>query len=285
MKKRRFPLQLALIALTLTANLTARCAEYDVREDCVLLINSPQLWTEPAQDAAAEKTHWKAGARVTVIETKKGETAGTTWERVFFDGDEGWLPGVYLTEPPQTVDPAKLSAIGTEPVDRFHGIAPEYAPGDLVSIGPRYNDEIDYKLRAEAAEAHERLVKAAKADGVYLYVVSGYRSWKKQQRIYQGKLKRSGWEQDTVAKPGHSEHQLGVAIDYTDGELATLLKPEFGEAKAGKWLAAHAPQYGFAVTYTIHNRHVTGYAPEPWHYRYWGNPELAKAKHEAALGL
>jgi D-alanyl-D-alanine carboxypeptidase len=84
-----------------------------------------------------------------------------------------------------------------------------------------------------------------------------------------------------VAKPGHSEHQLGTAVDVAGADDETVLKTEFGDTPAGKWLTAHAPAFGFAISYTAANRATTGYIPEPWHYRYVGS--AARARHEAAL--
>jgi len=149
-------------------------------------------------------------------------------------------------------------------------LPPEYEPADLVSVGPRHEPEIDYRLRREAAQALEALLAAARADGVTLYVVSAYRSWDRQQINYQNKLARAGWNQDTVARPGHSEHQLGTAVDLTDGDETTLLEESFGRTRAGRWLRENAARFGFAQSYTDANRARTGYAPEPWHFRYWG---------------
>jgi LAS superfamily LD-carboxypeptidase LdcB len=236
------------------------------------------------------RTEWAAGTRLTPLETTAPADAPTSavlagWARVRAPEEEteGWLPGAFLAPAPEPVESATPGRIGDERVDRWHGLPPDYAPDDLVSVGPRYDDAVNYQLRAEAAAALEALVAAAAGDGIRLYVISAYRPWSKQQQLYQGKLRRSGWVQDTVARPGHSEHQLGTTVDLTDGDEETLLRESFGDSKAGRWLRENAWMYGFAQSYTRHNQPETGYAPEPWHYRYWG-PDRARARHAEALG-
>lgn len=289
----RHPAILTLLCFTLLA---VRCVIAESAAELtetlpttkVLLIKSPELWSEPDHQSATTKTSWSAGEELQVYDRAAAPKSDNHGEAQWFYIEQGersgWLPDAYLTAMPAPYDPEQLTTIGTERVDRTHGISPRYKPEDLVSVGPRFNESIDYKLRREAAEAHERMVAAARRDGVRLMVVSAYRSWAKQQRNYQAKLKRSGWGQRTVAKPGHSEHQLGTTVDYTDGDLDALLKPEFGKTRAGRWLREHAWAYGFAQTYTEHNREQTGYEPEPWHYRYWGLSQ-ARTRHYEALGI
>lgn len=146
---------------------------------------------------------------------------------------------------------------------------------------PGFEPRRTYELRLEAADAWSRMHAAARADGIELRVVSAFRSFDYQRTVYEDAVRRMGPDQDSVARPGHSEHQLGTAIDIAGADDDTVLKSSFGETPAGKWLAAHAPEFGFAISYTSANRATTGYIPEPWHYRYVGAG--ARARHRDAL--
>lgn len=256
----------------------------------VLLVNTPTLWSGPSRESETRATAWKAGCRLEVRSVRGSladwMTTETTWIEVASspaEASSGFLPHAYLSVNPASVAPDEFERVGLETVDRRHALGPDYVPPDLVEIEHGYSDDVNYRLRRQAAAAAESMIDAAAAEGIMLYVVSAYRSWDTQQRIYERKLRRSGWNQTTVAKPGHSEHQLGTTIDLTDGDLETLLKPEFGETRAGEWLRKNAWMYGFAQSYTAHNQEKTGYSPEPWHYRYWGVNQ-AHERHREALG-
>ena len=86
------------------------------------------------------------------------------------------------------------------------------------------------------------------------------------------------------AKPGHSEHQTGLAVDLTTADQYCRLERCFGDTAAGKWLAANTPAYGFILRYPDGKEAATGYTYEPWHFRYVG-PEFAKALVESGLTL
>lgn len=249
----------------------------------VLLDNAPRLSRSPGAEPAATATGWKFGdeLRVTSLRTSPDSTS---WVHVETRDATGWLPEALLAPPPLKIPPERLHRIGAESVDRYNGIAHDYAPPDLVRLPDEvgYAKETSYRLRKPAADALMRMVEAARAEGIRLRVVSAYRNHATQRRLYLAKLKKGGWNQTTVARPGHSEHQLGTAVDLSDGDPETLLQEKFGETRAGKWLALKAPEFGFAVSYTARNESLTGYSPEPWHYRYFG-PELAPARHRAAI--
>ena len=275
------PLRYLCALLLISAGLTAAA------EERILLVNHPKVWSKPSEKGTTTPTSWETGKRIAVTEKKSLGGAGGLAENAYWriEGQKvaGWLPDAYLAPPPQKIAAEALGRIGTEAVDRFHGIPPEYKPTDLTPVGPLYDQEVKAQLRQPAAAALEKMIAAARRQKVKLQVVSGYRSWTKQQDLYEKRLRASGLEQNTVAKPGHSEHQLGTAVDLTDGDEKHLLESSFGQTPAGVWLREHAASYGFAVSFTAHNRPQTGCAPEPWHYRYWG-AELAPTRHAAALG-
>jgi len=143
-------------------------------------------------------------------------------------------------------------------------------------------------MRADAAAALEEMFAACKKDiGVTLKAVSGYRSYQRQATIYQNKLDRVGSKakaDEYVARPGASEHQLGLAMDVGQKNDDVNLTSSFGKTKGGKWVREHCWEYGFILRYQEGWEDVTGYAYEPWHVRYVGK-ENAKLIQEANMPL
>jgi len=177
-----------------------------------------------------------------------------------------------------------LAVVGVAPMDALkyqHRMVAEYVPPDLVPVPGGWESVRSYFLRREAASAYDALHAAAGRDGIALRIVSAYRSFDRQDALYRLQLRIDGPGQTTVARPGFSEHQLGEALDLCGPEPAAVLHATFAETAAGRWLAARAPDFGFAVSYTEANRAQTGFSPEPWHYRYVGSD--ARARHEAAM--
>ncbi len=74
----------------------------------------------------------------------------------------------------------------------------------------------------------------------------------------------------TVAYPGQSEHQTGLAMDVSSHKMGFKLHQSFGETIEGIWLANNAPKFGFIIRYPKGKEHITGYKYEPWHLRYVG---------------
>ena len=143
-------------------------------------------------------------------------------------------------------------------------------------------------MRPDAAAALEEMFAACKEEtGVTLKAVSGYRSYQRQATIYQNKLDRVGTKEKAdqyVARPGASEHQLGLAMDVGQKSDDVNLTSSFGRTKGGKWVAANCWKYGFILRYQEDWEDVTGYAYEPWHVRYVGK-ENARLIHEADMPL
>ena len=135
-------------------------------------------------------------------------------------------------------------------------------------------------LLPTVVEAWNAMVAAAKADGISLWIVSGYRSYQTQQAVYNNYVANNGQAQaDTYsARPGHSEHQTGLAFDINQ------ISYSFGETPAGKWVAEHAAEYGFIIRYPQEKQEITGYVYEPWHLRYLGT-ETAMAVYQSGLCL
>jgi D-alanyl-D-alanine dipeptidase/carboxypeptidase len=105
--------------------------------------------------------------------------------------------------------------------------------------------------------------------------VSGYRSTKEQERIYEYSLEKNGREftEKYVALPGHSEHQSGLAIDLAlKQDNIDFIRPEFPYEGICNVFREKAPQYGFVERYPKGKEEVTGIAHEPWHFRYVSYP-------------
>lgn len=128
-------------------------------------------------------------------------------------------------------------------------------------------------MRPEAAKALEALFAGAAEDGITLYATSGFRSYSTQKAIFDRKAEERGETaaNRSVAKPGYSEHQTGLAMDI-EGEttLGTGLTEAFGESPEGIWVAQHCHEYGFIIRYPKGKTDITGYIYEPWHLRYVG---------------
>jgi len=127
-------------------------------------------------------------------------------------------------------------------------------------------------LRVEAADAIEKMFKAAEKKKVILYAVSGYRSYTRQKQIYDRNVATRGKAAtDKVsAMPGSSEHQTGLTMDISANSVGCQLSQYFGSTKEGKWVAKNAHNYGYIIRYPEGKSKITGYHYEPWHIRYVG---------------
>ena len=166
---------------------------------------------------------------------------------------------------------------------------PRYQPSDLrlVSVPTlpgRGQDE--RSLRAVLMPELEKLVAAARAAGVTLRVGSGYRSYATQASLFASYVRRHGEAAASrfSSRPGHSEHQSGLAVDFAGADQTCWVDDCFERTAAGKWLAAHAHEYGFILRYPKGKEPITGYQYEPWHFRYVGR-ELAGALHQSGLTM
>jgi zinc D-Ala-D-Ala carboxypeptidase len=157
-------------------------------------------------------------------------------------------------------------------VDRSHSLPPDYVPKDLVPLRdhgvPTLGSEV---LRREVAEHLGRLVEGAAADGEKLVVASAYRSYEDQQRSHESLRSVLGAGAGRLsATAGHSQHQLGTAVDFTDAAVGYKLGVPFARTSDYRWLEHHAWEYGFVLAYPRGEEERTGYRWEPWHYRYVG---------------
>ena len=149
------------------------------------------------------------------------------------------------------------------------------------ALPSNYNKGVD----ATANQALINLQNAASESGYNIPLLSGFRSYETQQTLYNNYVARDGVAlADTYsARPGHSEHQTGLAFDV--GKIDN----GYGDTDEGKWLATHAHEYGFIIRYLKGKEDITGYMYEPWHIRYVGsvatNIYQANITLEEYLGL
>jgi D-alanyl-D-alanine carboxypeptidase len=162
-------------------------------------------------------------------------------------------------------------------VDKAHPLpdAEHFVPPDLVTLpreGAAYMvSKKNIQLRKLAEDALQTMALAAKGDGVTLLVSSAYRSYQYQVTVYNREVKDYGQAvaDSESARPGNSQHQTGLAIDF--GSISN----DFAQTKAGIWMAEHAADYGWSLSFPDGYEKVTGYRWESWHYRYVGKT-LAK---------
>gem|GEM_PF-1112834 len=159
------------------------------------------------------------------------------------------------------------------PVTKTQALPADYAPRDLVSpstYGVPGGQPVRAILGADLAAMQ-------RASGDALSIVSGYRPYQYQADLfdrYVAEQMAAGLDRNTAvervsrssALPGHSEHQLGLAIDLNSVE------DDFADTRTGRWLYQEAWRYGFALSYTPRGEARTGYQYEPWHYRWIGRP-------------
>ena len=158
---------------------------------------------------------------------------------------------------------------------------PTYINGILIvnkkySLPSNYGSGVD----PEANQALKNLQAGAKEAGHPMPLLSGYRSYYTQRNLYNSYVARDGQAAaDTYsARPGHSEHQTGLAFDV--GAISN----NYGNTNAGIWLKNNAHKYGFIIRYPKGKEHITGYVYEPWHIRYVGTYHALKI-YESGLTL
>ena len=174
-------------------------------------------------------------------------------------------------------DPASYWVV----VNKLRPLAPaDYAAPDLVDVPVPY--VYAPKLRADASAAVVQMfADFTAATGLQMQSQSAYRSYSAQVSVYNNWVSQLGQEGAdlTSARPGHSEHQTGLAIDISALPAACSLDQCFADTPQGQWLAENAWSYGFVLRYPNGYTDVTGYEFEPWHYRYVG-VDLAKEYHD-----
>jgi len=199
--------------------------------------------------------------------------AGTDFLQLKID-PRYWIKEAY-TSAASRVQSGNTLKIGLERVDRWYALGPDYRPGDLIQLPMKYCKFRSVKMRKSAARAFIRLVKAAASEGIQIHAFSGFRSFSVQRLLY---LRRIGigrkLKQQAVARPGHSEHQLGTTVDVVGPNSALAAKSAFARTPEAKWLRRRCYDFGFVLSYGPDNKIPTGYITESWHIRYIGKQNI-----------
>ena len=239
-----------LIFLILILSIPQKTAELTINWDTDYKDKEIYQWVENPQDIIDTST---------IVQIQKKEENSIRW----------W-------EYPDTIYPTKRNGDDLLVlVNKQYKLPSSYAPKDLVKAsksGIRRGE--NYYLRNIVIPDLTRMITDAKSEGVDLSIVSGYRSYQTQIDTYNYWLKMNNGNTSLVdtfsARAGHSQHQLGTAIDFSTNEIGDKLGDEFSNTKASKWLSQNAYKYGFVISYPKGYENITGYKHESWHYRYIG---------------
>ncbi|MCL2831846.1 MAG: M15 family metallopeptidase [Treponema sp.] len=249
-----------------------------------ILFSCSKKTAKPAADIEAA-----AGFKmVSDIQTTAGKKTETVRENFI---DDYWSPTIEMAGLPDSLRDKILAYLVQGPdfamelvtlldldpgltllVDKQHSLERDYVPADLVELkaGQYRVSRAGLMLRQPAAESLAAMAAAARLDGVVLEAASTYRSYDYQEEVYNRNIRELGQQQADreSAKPGKSQHQLGLAVDFYPIDDA------FAQTPASAWLQKNAAQFGWSLSFPQNLEEVTGYRWESWHYRYLG-PELA----------
>lgn len=155
-------------------------------------------------------------------------------------------------------------------VNKYYYLDASYIPDNLVTIPLTfaYGTLGSQKVTESTYNAFLNLWNAAKENGITLVINSSYRTFEKQEEVY-NEYKKQGtdYADKYAARAGYSEHQTGYSLDmFATGTTSK----NFHESDAYQWLINNAHKYGFILRYPIDKVNITGYSFESWHYRYVG---------------
>ena len=188
-------------------------------------------------------------------------------------------PAEYLEQVRQVLQgPPELLQL----VDKGHALAAEQAPPDLEPLeegGALKAGRAGLTFRRIVLPDLLAMAEGAREEGISLVVSSAYRSYGYQAQVFERNVREMGREaaERESARPGHSQHQLGTALDFGS------IDDSFAETAAGRWLARKAWAFGFSLSYPRDGEQETGYRYEPWHFRWVGRP-AARLIQEFYLG-
>lgn len=170
-------------------------------------------------------------------------------------------------------------------VDRLLRVEADYVPPDLVHVSKAGIGGGGY-IRAVAADDTRAMAKAAAAARAPIGIWSAYRSYKQQVQIFTGYANQYSFENAITysQRPGHSEHQLGLGVDFMSAGGGNPLPGDWAKTPAGRWMRENSWKFGWVNSYP---RGAGGsrwndsacFRYEPWHYRYLGREMAAKIHH------
>jgi D-alanyl-D-alanine carboxypeptidase len=186
--------------------------------------------------------------------------------------------------------PHDYDSWSTTLVDWLLMVPRDYRPPDLVPVseagiaGPG-------RIRAVAIDDLRAMTEAAARNGTPIAVNSPYRSYADQVASFNGWVNVDGYD-DAITysqRPGHSEHQLGLTIDFMTLFGGSALQGDWATTPSGAWMAQNAWKYGWLMSYPLGDNGElfnprTCFHYEPWHYRYLGR-EVARKVHRSGLTI
>ncbi len=181
----------------------------------------------------------------------------------------------------EIIIPTDTTKNNTILVNKFYQLPEDYTPEALVNVSNWYCYG-ENKITQETYDAFINMYNAAKEQNIKIIINSSYRNYQEQEQTYQELKATYGSKKadEQAARPGHSEHESGLAIDvFTPGNTTTV---NFKESEAYQWLKNHAHEYGFIERYPEDKEYLTGYRFESWHWRYVGI-EIATQIHEEEI--
>ena len=169
---------------------------------------------------------------------------------------------------PEEIKPTYIDNILV--VNKTYALPSDYAPASAKGIEEECIDEKCFT--SQTWEAYQSMARDAKYKAIYLRIGSGYRSYNYQSYIYNNYVELEGQQKaDTYsARPGHSEHQTGLAFDVCDRNVSACVTSAFDSTNQAKWISDNCYKYGLILRYPKGKTNETGYMYESWHLRYVG---------------
>lgn len=152
---------------------------------------------------------------------------------------------------------------------------------DVPEVTEETVDTEGYQVDTRIVDALAKMFEDARAEGLNPMICSAFRAWDTQVSLYENKISRVMEEEGipeeeaaveaatVVAKPGTSEHQIGLALDIVSHDYQELDDAQMNTPEQ-KWLMENSWKYGFILRYPVNKSEITGVIFEPWHYRYVG---------------
>jgi D-alanyl-D-alanine carboxypeptidase len=167
-------------------------------------------------------------------------------------------------------------------LDTAYALPSDYSPPDLVSV-ERAGFAGPFLVRALVLDDLAALRAAAEADGNHVDLAAAFRSYAQQDDLFRRRRVTLGRARalERTARPGHSEHQLGTAVDFKSQGAADVSEA-WARSAEGRWMQANAHRYGFILSYPAGRASASCYGYEPWHFRYFGRA-LANKIHTSGL--
>jgi len=159
-------------------------------------------------------------------------------------------------------------------VNKFNKLSNSYEPSDLVELG---SYSTWGSIRKEVYDSFINMINSASKDGYTIRSVSPYRDYETQEWLYNNGVNNNGVEYAlrSIAKPGFSEHQTGLAMDLDN---RTTNYQNFENTSEFSWMKNNAHKFGFILRYPKGKEFLTGFKYESWHYRYVGTEVATKIK-------